>query len=58
MREKDIRDLLAAADEVLNYAGMSAFLDSDTADGIVWGVTKKDLLRLRTALRKATGATP
>lgn len=46
-------DLANAAVDILDYMGMDAWLDSPGGDLEVWGVRKKDLRALRSAMAKA-----
>jgi len=48
-------ELAEAAEEILSYAVMNDFLDGQSHENLAFGVSKKDLLRLRAALAKAHG---
>jgi hypothetical protein len=51
-------ELAEAAEEILAYATMDDFLNGRSNESMVFGITKKDLLRLRAALAKARGEPP
>jgi hypothetical protein len=48
-------DLVEAAEEILSYAVMNDFLAGQSHENLAFGISKKDLLRLRAALAKARG---